>query len=88
MSGFLGQVPEDVEHLAAQFEAKASAVETLIAQVTTRLGSTTWVGSDRDNFEATWTGESTNMLNQLAQALRENGTLANNNAQQQRQASS
>lgn len=88
MSGFLGQVPEDVEALAADFDAKAGDVETLISSITAKLQSTTWIGNDRDTFEASWSGEMTNMLNQLAQALRETGTLANNNAQQQRTASS
>lgn len=88
MSGFLGQVPEEVEALAAEFDTKAGEVETLIQSVTTRLGATNWVGSDRDNFEATWNGEMTSNLTQLANTLRETGTIANNNAQQQRTASS
>jgi hypothetical protein len=88
MSGFLGQVPEDVEALGADFDAKASDVETLIQAINGRLSATHWVGSDRDNFEATWTGEMTNNLNQLATALRETGMVARNNASQQRTASS
>lgn len=88
MGIFLGQVPEDVEALAAEFETRATEVETVIQTITTRLGSTNWVGSDRDAFEASWTGEHTNNLTQLANALRETGTIANNNAQQQRTASS
>lgn len=88
MSGFLGQVPEDVEALAADFDTKASDVETLVSALTTRLGATTWVGTDRDNFEAAWSGDMTSNLTQLANALRETGTIANNNAQQQRAASS
>jgi hypothetical protein len=87
MSGFLGQVPEDVEALGADFDAKATDVETLIQAINGRFSSTHWVGPDRDNFEATWTGEMTNSLNQLAQALRETGTIARNNASQQRSAS-
>lgn len=88
MSGFLGQVPEEVEALGAEFGAKADEVETLISSVTTRLGATNWVGADRDNFEATWSGEITNTLTQLANTLRDTGTIANNNAEQQRTASS
>jgi hypothetical protein len=45
------------------------------------------VGNDRDAFEATWSGEMTNNLTQLANSLREAGQVANNNAQQQRSAS-
>lgn len=87
MSGFLGQVPEEVETLAAHFEAKAGDVETLIGAVGQRLSVTTWVGNDRDAFEASWAGEITNNLTQLANSLREAGVIANNNAQQQRTAS-
>lgn len=88
MGIFLGQIPEDVEALAAAFDAKAGEVEVVIQTITTRLGSTNWVGSDRDAFEAAWSGEHTNNLTQLANALRETGQIANNNAQQQRTASS
>jgi hypothetical protein len=87
MSGFLGQVPEEVEALGADFETKAGDVETLITTVSSRLASTTWVGNDRDAFEASWTGEMTNNLTQLANSLRDAGMVANNNAQQQRTAS-
>ncbi len=87
MSGFLGQVPEEVEQLAATFDQQATEVENLISAVTTRLQGTTWRGADRDNFEGTWQGEMTNNLTQLSQVLRETGMTANNNAQQQRAAS-
>jgi uncharacterized protein YukE len=88
MSGFLGMVPEDVELLAADFDAKAGDIETIISHLTTHLQNTTWRGADRENFEASWTGEMTNSLTQLASALRETGVVANSNAQQQRTASS
>ena len=88
MTGFLGQVPEEVHALGSEFETQASAVETLISAINTRLQNTTWRGTDRDNFEGTWTGEMTNNLTQLAQALRDTGTIANNNADQQTTASS
>ncbi|MET0990196.1 MAG: WXG100 family type VII secretion target [Glaciihabitans sp.] len=88
MSGFLGQVPEEVEALAQEFDTQADNVETLIQAVNTRLGNTNWVGTDRDNFEASWNGDITSNLTALANTLRETGTLANNNASQQRTASS
>ena len=88
MSGFLGQVPEDVEALAADFDARAGDVESLIQAINTRFGSTSWVGTDRDNFEASWNGDMTSNLTQLANALRDTGHVANSNAQQQRAASS
>ena len=88
MSGFLGQVPEEVEQLASEFETQAGNVETLISAINQRLQSTTWRGADRESFEASWSGEITNNLTQLANALRETGQIANTNAQQQRTASS
>jgi WXG100 family type VII secretion target len=88
MSMFLGQVPEEVESLAMEFDNKAGDVETLIGAITSRLQATTWRGADRESFEASWSGEMTNNLTQLANALRETGQIANNNAQQQRTASS
>jgi hypothetical protein len=88
MSGFLGMVPEDVELLAADFDTKAGDIELIISHLTTQLQNTTWQGADRDNFEAMWSGELTNNLTQLANALRETGIIANNNAQQQRTVSS
>jgi hypothetical protein len=88
MSGFLGQIPEDVEGLALDFDAKASDVETVIQSINSKLAVTTWEGADRDSFEAAWNGEISAMLNGLAQSLRDTGVIANNNAQQQRTASS
>jgi len=88
MTGFLGQIPEDVQALGADFDTKAGEVETLITAITTRLQATTWRGNDRDHFESTWSGEITNSLTQLAQALRDAGTIATSNATQQITASS
>ena len=88
MTAFLGQIPEDVHSLGAEFIAQATEVENLVTAINTRLGATTWRGSDRDNFESTWNGEITNNLTQLANALREAGGVANSNADQQIQASS
>ena len=87
MSGFLGQVPEEVEALGAEFDSKAGEVETLVQTLTQRLAATTWRGADREAFEASWSGEITNNLAQLANSLREAGQIANTNAQQQRTAS-
>lgn len=88
MSGFLGQIPEEVEQLARTFDQKAGDVESLITYINGRLQSTTWVGADREAFESSWSGEMTSGLTQLANSLRETGQLANTNAQQQRTASS
>lgn len=88
MNAFLGQIPADVRTLAAEFNAKASEIESLISEITTRFQATTWRGQDREDFEGSWNGEMTNTLNQLAGALRDAGTIAENNASQQEVASS
>ncbi len=88
MSGFLGMVPEDVEALAAEFQRRAGQVETIVHAVTTRLQATTWVGADREAFEADWTGGLSATLARLATALRETGSIAASNVAQQREASS
>lgn len=87
-TGFLGQIPEDVDALGTEFETKADEVEALITAITTRLQATTWRGNDRDNFESTWNGEITNSLTQLANSLRAAGTIAHSNSTQQVTASS
>lgn len=88
MTAFLGQIPEDVHSLGAEFIAQATEVENLVTAINTRLGATTWRGSDRDNFESTWNGEITNSLTQLANSLRAAGTIAHSNSTQQVTASS
>ena len=88
MTGFLGQVPDEVQSLAGDFRAKADEIESIISDITTRFQGTTWRGDDRESFEASWSGEMTNTLTQLAAALRDAGTVADKNAEQQITASS
>jgi uncharacterized protein YukE len=88
MAQFVGQIPEEVDVLAADFEAKAGDIESLIQALKTKLGSTTWVGQDRQRFEGEWDGRLTTQLRIVADALRETAIVARGNAEQQRTASS
>lgn len=85
---FLGQVPEEVDTLASEFDAKAHDIEGIITTLKSRLGGTTWTGQDRTRFEGSWDGELTASLRNVAGALRDAGSVARTNAQQQRDASS
>jgi uncharacterized protein YukE len=88
MAQFVGQIPEEVDALAADFDAKASDIESLMAALKAKLGSTTWVGADRERFEGDWDGQLSTQLRTVASALRDAAIIARGNAEQQRTASS
>ena len=87
MSQFIGQIPEEVDALASDFDNKATDIETVITALTSKLGSTTWVGADRNRFEGDWNSTLSSNLRTVAASLREAATTARNNAEQQRTAS-
>ncbi|WP_166875743.1 hypothetical protein [Salinibacterium sp. ZJ450] len=87
MASFIGQIPEEVDALATDFDAKAGDIDTLISALSSKLGSTTWVGSDRTRFEGDWNSTLTTSLRNVAGSLRDAAVLARGNAQQQRDAS-
>lgn len=87
MEQYVGQVPEDVDALSAEFETKAGDLESLKSAVTAKLGGTTWTGSDRDRFESDWEGSLSQTITQIVQQLRGAAQLAADNAQEQRDAS-
>lgn len=87
MAENIGQVAEDVDLLAAEFETRASDLETLKSHISAKLSGTTWTGPDRDRFEADWEGQLSQTITQLIQQLRSAGQLAAQNAQEQRDAS-
>ena len=87
MAEYIGQVPEEVDALAGEFEAKASELEDLKSSITSKLGGTTWTGADRDRFEADWEGALSQTVSQMVQQLRGAGQAAAANAQEQRDAS-
>lgn len=87
MAENIGQVAEDVDLLAQEFETRANDLDTLKTNITAKLAGTTWTGPDRDRFEADWEGQLSQTITQIVQALRGAGTLAAQNAQEQRDAS-
>ncbi len=87
MAENIGQVAEDVDLLAQEFETRANDLDTLKTNITAKLAGTTWTGPDRDRFEADWEGQLSQTITQIVQALRGAGTLAGQNAQEQRDAS-
>ena len=87
MAQFIGQIPEEVDALASDFDNKATDIETVITALTTKLGSTTWVGADRNRFEGDWNSQLSSGLRNVAAALRDAAVLARGNAEQQRNAS-
>lgn len=88
MAQYLGQNPDEVRELATLFDTKASDLEGVVAAINSKLGSTTWVGSDRNRFQnETWSTIQSN-LNQIATTLRDAGTNARTNASEQESASS
>lgn len=87
MSDNIGQIPEEVDQLASEFELKAGELEDLKSAITAKLSSTVWTGPDRDRFEADWQGAFSQNITQVIQQLRQASQLATHNAQEQRDAS-
>lgn len=87
MAEYLGQNPDEVRELATLFDTKAGDLEGVVAAINSKLGGTTWVGTDRNRFESdTWSSIQSN-LNSIATTLREAGTSARTNASDQETAS-
>lgn len=87
MAEYIGQIPEEVDRLADEFEVKAGELDDLKTAITAKLGGTTWTGPDRDRFQADWEGALSQNVTQLVQQLRSAGQQASANAQEQRDAS-
>jgi len=87
VSSLLGQIPEEVDALAGDFDAKASDLDGVVSALTAKLGGTTWTGSDRTRFEGDWNSTLSTNLRNASQALRDAAQTARDNAQQQRDAS-
>jgi len=87
MAQFIGQIPEEVDALAAEFDNKAGSIDDIISGLTAKLGATTWVGADRNRFEGDWNSQLSSALRNVGAALRDAAILARGNAEQQRSAS-
>lgn len=87
MAEYIGQIPEEVDALAGEFEARAAELEELKSSVSAKLAGTTWTGPDRERFEADWEGSLSANVTQMVQLLRSASQVAAGNAQEQRDAS-
>ena len=83
MSNFTGMDIPGVRTLATSMKTKADEIEAIMSQLTSQLGSTQWVGNDRQQFEGDWSSQHCTALKNVAQALRDAATRADSNATQQ-----
>lgn len=89
MSGsFTGMDIGQVRELAQLLQQKNEAIEEIISTITSKLGGTQWVGNDRQQFESDWSSTGVNNLKTVGQMLVDTAQRANQNADQQEQASS
>ena len=88
MSGaYLGLDPHAVRQLATNLNNVASEIQHLSSQLTNQLQNTAWTGPDREHFVGEWQGTHMSQLNTVITALHDASSKANQNAQQQEQAS-
>lgn len=84
----IGMDVEQVRQLATQFGAKADAINDIITDITNRLSSTEWKGTDSEQFRNDWNSNLTTQLRNVEQALRDAQQKATKNATDQEQTSS
>lgn len=78
---------EQLRTLGTKLQAGASEIEQQRTNLSRLLDSTTWEGPDAKHFRSEWAGTHTSALNQVIQALKDAGTKATKNANEQDQAS-
>lgn len=78
---------EAVRELAGQMDSNADQIQTLLADLGSRLENTEWIGPDRDQFVGEWQGTFVPQLTAVANTLRDTANKARSNAEQQEQAS-
>jgi uncharacterized protein YukE len=81
-------IPEEVDDLATQLDAKAGDLDGVLSTLTAKLGSTTWTGTDYNRFEEQWSGTIATNLRNAAEQLRSAAVSAREDAENQRIASS
>ncbi len=78
---------EQLRTLGTKLKAGASEIEQQKNNLNKVLNSTDWKGPDADAFRSEWTGQHMTQLSKVAEALKEAGTKATKNANEQDQAS-
>ena len=84
---FTGMDVSAVRALASQMQHSASEIQSLCNQLTSQLQNASWVGPDREHFVGDWQSTHVAQLTQVANALNEAAQRANQNAQEQENAS-
>jgi uncharacterized protein YukE len=87
MAGFTGMDIEAVKGLSNQMKQKADEIRQIQGQLTSALNGAQWVGPDRERFKSEWDGQCVQALRKVSETLEQAGEAANQNAQQQQQAS-
>lgn len=83
----IGADVQQLRSLSAQLNNKAGEIESILSTLTGALNGTQWVGNDATAFRNDWSGHHTAALKQVANALRDAATKAQQNASQQEQTS-
>jgi hypothetical protein len=78
---------EQLRQLGSKLQNGANEIESQRNTLTSFLDQVDWRGPDADKFKEQWRGEHTTRLNQVAEALKEAGNRAKQNADQQSQTS-
>ncbi len=78
---------EQVRQLSTQLNQKATDIEGILSSLTSALNATQWEGPDANQFRNDWSGQHTSALRNVANALREAGSKAQQNAAAQEQTS-
>jgi uncharacterized protein YukE len=84
---FTGMDIAAVRQLATQMHSSAAEIRNLSGQITHQVQATNWIGPDREHFVSEWTGTHVAQLHQVVAALEDAAQRANNNAQEQENAS-
>lgn len=74
MSAMYGANPEQLAALGRALKQQISTIEGVISTVSSALGSTTWMGPARDQFEQDWNQSFRTALNRLNQAFEAAGS--------------
>ncbi len=87
MSQTIGMDPSQVRQLARSLENAAGDLELLGVQVSGRISSIPWQGSDADSFRSGWSARHRPTLTRIADSLRQAALVAAENADAQDQTS-
>ena len=78
---------QQVRQLSTQLNQKAGDIDSILSTLTNALNATQWEGPDATQFRNDWSGQHTSSLRQVAQALRDAASKAQQNAAAQEQTS-